>query len=371
MDVGVALDGMAPARDLVALAREAEAAGVSSVWVAEHVGYRDAPTVSMAILGATRTVTVAPAAISVYSRHPAVSAMTAATLEEFAPGRTIFTLATGNPRAHGREMGMPMPRPIGVTREYIEVLRQLWRGGPVTYPGEFFRLSDATFYVRPARPIPIVLAAIGPRMLELAGELADGALFSAGLAPEAIGDSVRLVDRAAEKAGRDPRAVMKAAILTTAVARDRDRARRDARAFLAYGLRNRFIAAQAAAAGLRVDVQAAADAAAHGDWRRAAELIPDRAVDAFAVAGTPDECRARVPAFMVEGLDSLVVLPVGDAASRPLVIELAAALVRPDVGGGWGASRDPAPKGRDPRPPGQPDGVGPPEERDPARGTST
>ena len=100
--VGICLDGMTSIREMIDLARHAEGAGVDSLWVAEHVGYRDGLASSMALLTATTHLTVAPAATSIYSRHPMVTGMTTATLSEYAPGRVTLTLATGNPRAHSR-----------------------------------------------------------------------------------------------------------------------------------------------------------------------------------------------------------------------------------------------------------------------------
>lgn len=323
MRVGIALDGMTSVHEMMELARYAEASGVASVWVAEHMGYRDGLASSMALLAATANLTVAPAAISVYSRHPMIAAMTAATLEEYAPGRTIFTLATGNPRANRQEMGLAMERPLVVMREYIEVLRGLWSARPLTFKGEFFRLNEATFYVAPARPLPLFVAAMGPRMLELAGELGDGVVFSAGLSPAALRRCLERVHAGARRAGRNPRTVTTVAIVITAVAKDRQTARKYARAFLAYGLRNRFIAANVVPTGTRMDIQAAADAAARGDWEAAAALVPDEAVDDYAVAGTLEECRTQLRNFLVDGLDVPVLIPVGDAEARRWAVELA------------------------------------------------
>lgn len=127
MQIGVALDGMIPIGEMADLARRADSDGIASLWMAEHMGYRDAVASSMAFLGVTRNLTVVPTAISVYSRHPMVAAMAAATLEEFAPGRTIISVASGNPRAL-QEMGLAVQEPVGVTREFIEVIRGLLTG---------------------------------------------------------------------------------------------------------------------------------------------------------------------------------------------------------------------------------------------------
>jgi 5,10-methylenetetrahydromethanopterin reductase len=322
--VGICLDGMTSIREMIDLARHAESAGVDSVWVAEHIGYRDGLASSMALLTATSRLAVAPAATSIYSRHPMVTAMATSTLAEYAPGRVILTLATGNPRAHGPEMGLNLERPVAVMREYVQVLRGLWSGKPLTFPGEFFQLNDATFYVSPAQPVPLFVAAIGPRMLELAGEIGDGAVFSAGLSPAAIRRCIELVRVGAARAGRDAQSIRTVAILIAAVDKDSRRAKRQARAFFAYALRNRFIAEHVRLAGSRIDIPAAADAAAHGDWDAAAELVPDDVLEDYAIAGTLQECTAQLKRFSIDGLDLSVLLPVGEAEARREAVKLAA-----------------------------------------------
>jgi alkanesulfonate monooxygenase SsuD/methylene tetrahydromethanopterin reductase-like flavin-dependent oxidoreductase (luciferase family) len=314
---------MTPIGNMIKLARQADRAGVDSLWVAEHVGYRDGLASSMALLTATTKITVASAATSIYSRHPMITAMTAATLAEYAPERVILTMATGNPRAHGKEMGLDLEHPVAVMREYVQVLRALWSGRPLTFSGEYFRLADATFYVLPRKQPPLFVAAIGPRMLELAGEIADGAVFSAGLSPSALRRCIELVRVGASRAGRHAETVSTVAILIAAVGRDSQRARRQARAFFAYALRNRFIAENAQFTGTHIDVQAAADAAAHGDWDTATALIPDEALGNYAIAGTRDECTAQLKRFLVDGLDVPVLLPLGDDEAREEAVKLA------------------------------------------------
>lgn len=324
MPIGVALDGMIPIGEMTELARRAEERGIGSLWMAEHMGYRDAVSASMAFLGATSRITVAPTAVSVYSRHPMIAAMTAATLEEAAPGRTIFSLASGNPRALA-EMGLAVERPVAVTREYVEAVRALWAGGPVSLKGHVFTLQDARLHLPPARPIPIYLAAMGPRMLQLAGELGDGVVLSAGLSPAYIRHSLGLVAAGAQRAGRDPGAVAAAGFVLAAVGADGARARREAKKMLAYLFRNRFIAENLEMTGTRVDRPAAADAAARGDWDTAVRLVPDEAATEYAVAGTLDECRAQLDRFRAAGLDTPVLLAVGDAEARRLAVDLAGA----------------------------------------------
>lgn len=324
MALGIALDGMVPMDEMLRLARAAEARGVASLWMAEHMGYRDGLASSAAFLAATRTLTVVPTAISIYTRHPMIVAMTAATLDEQAPGRVLLALASGNPRALG-EVGLAVERPQATMREYAGVLRALWQGEPVAYAGARFRLAEARCHVVMRRPLPLYVAAMGPRMLELAGEIGDGVLLSAGISPGYIRRSLDRVAAGARRAGRDPGAVTRAGFVLAAVDPDGEAARRAAKRMLAYLFRNRFIAEDLALTGIAVDRQAAADAAARGDWAAAERLVPDGVVAAHAVAGTPAECRAQVARFRDAGLAVPVLLAVGDGAARDRAIDLAAA----------------------------------------------
>jgi 5,10-methylenetetrahydromethanopterin reductase len=321
---GIALDGMIPMQAMLDLARHAERHGVPSLWMAEHVGYRDGVAGSMALLGATRAVTVAPTAISIFSRHPMIAAMTAATLEEFAPRRTLFALASGNPRALG-ELGLPVRQPLAHMREYVAVLRALWRGEPVTFQGRVFQLREARLHVVPETPPPLWIAAMGPRMLELTGEIADGVVLSAALAPAYIRHSLQSVRAGALRAGRDVKTIGTVGFVLASVGSDGAAARREAKKMLAYLFRNRFVAESLEMAGSRIDRPAVADAAARGDWTAALRGIPDEEVTRYAVAGTPGECRDQLDAFRDAGLDTPVLLAIGDLAARRLAVELAGA----------------------------------------------
>lgn len=319
--LGIAFDGMTFIREMVALAKEADETGIDSIWMAEHSGYRDAPGSSMAFLAATRRIKVAPMAIGVYLRHPLIAAMTAATLEEYAPGRTIFSIASGNPQAL-RESGVDPERPLRRVREYVDVVRALWSGEPVTYSGQFFRLQGAQLRFDPLPQVPIYLAAMGPRMLQLAGEIADGVVLSAGLPLGYIRQAIERMQKGCQRSGKDPNSVKVAGFILTAVSAEGEAARGACKRMLAYLLRNDYIQAGFQWAGIEVE-QAAVAAARRGDWAAAAELIPDEAVEQCALAGTLAECRQQLEKLWASGLELPILLALGDAPSRRLAVQLA------------------------------------------------
>src|SRR6266513_1204760 len=110
----------------------------------------------MALLASTKKIKVAPAPISPYSRSPIISAMSIATMEEFAPGRVIASPGTGNAAAL-KEAGIESPHPLQAMREFVEILRCLLKGDIVNFQGKMFQLNGAKMGFVPSMPIKMYL----------------------------------------------------------------------------------------------------------------------------------------------------------------------------------------------------------------------
>src|SRR5262245_50554701 len=139
MRVGLCFDGFYSTAEMIDLARVAEEIGMESLWMSDHVCFRDSLTTATALLASTRRIKVAPAPMSPYSRHPIVSAMSIASMEEFAPGRVIAGPGTGNAAAL-KEAGIASPHPLQTMREYVEILRSFLKGETVNYQGKMFQV---------------------------------------------------------------------------------------------------------------------------------------------------------------------------------------------------------------------------------------
>ncbi len=322
VEVGVAFDGMLPLPEAVELARQAEAAGARSLWVAEHMGYRESTLSAMAFLAATRHATVVPTAISPYVRNPTIAAMAGATLAEAGPGRAALCVGLGNP-LFLQESGVTPERPVRAVAEYLECLRALWTGEAVRYDGQMFRLAGARLGFRPPAPVPIYVAAIKEQMLRLAGRLGDGVVLSAGITPEYAAASLAVAAEGSRAAGRDPGAMRAAGYLLVAVSPDGREAIEACRTKLAFLLRNKFLADNVRRSGLPVDQEAIIAAVARRDMATATRLVSDDAVEAFTVAGTRAACRARLEAYVKAGIREPVLLITGSAAHRVLALALA------------------------------------------------
>ena len=324
---GVSFDGFAAFDDALALARRAEEAGADSLWMAEHLGYRQSLVSCTAFALKTERATVVPTAISPYLWSPVSVAMAMATIAEAAPGRAALALGSGNPMFLA-EAGAKLERPLVAMREFIVCLRQLWSGEAGAYEGEMFRLDGMRMAFRPPEPIPLYVAAMGPKMLRLAGELADGVVLSAGLTTGYAAESLAMAAAGAEAAGRDPAAMGRAAYLYTAVSDDRTAAIDLLRPKIAFMMRNDFVAPSVAGSGIAIDRDAVKEAISRRDMGAAAALIPDEAVEAFAICGTPEDCARRIGEYEAAGIDEAVLLIIGDAKGEAAALDLLRTLSR-------------------------------------------
>jgi 5,10-methylenetetrahydromethanopterin reductase len=299
-DIGVAFDGRAPVATIAEQARLAEAGGATTLWIASHLFLRDPITSAALALGATTHIRVALMAMSPYSMHPVFAAMAAATLDEMYPGRVTLCLGVGAP-ADLTAAGIAAPKPLATLREAIELSRALLSGAPVRHAGEIFQVSDRRL-VNGAGRVPIVLAASGPQMLELAGRAADGVLISAATSVPFIRWCLDHVERGA--AGRP---VAKGALVYTSVAARAGDAHDKVRRKLGFVLRGAHHARNLALAGTALHQGALGAAYRTEDWPTVDRLIDDAVVRNHAASGTPADVRAAFAAYHAIGLDEVIV----------------------------------------------------------------
>jgi 5,10-methylenetetrahydromethanopterin reductase len=327
MRLGLCFDGFYSIHEMIELAALADEIGLESIWMSDHICFRDSLTTSMALLASTRRIKLAPAPMSPYSRHPIISAMSIATMDEFAPGRVIACPGTGNAAAL-KEAGMDSPRPLKTMREYVHLLRRFLTGETVHFKGEVFQVNGAKLGFAPSAPLEMYLTAVRPRMLRLAGEIGDGVLLSAGCAPAYIAQCVAEIKKGAERAGESPAVRDVAGFVTASVSEDRREAIEANKMFLAYIFRNTHHAENITLGGGKVDQEALAATVAKRDWEAAKKLISDDVVHAHSVAGTADECREQLDSFVKGGLNLPVLLPMGTQEARKRVVRMAGELTR-------------------------------------------
>ncbi len=317
------------ARENVSLAALAESLGFGGVWVTDSpILWRELWVTLTAIAGATTRIGLASAVTSGVTRHPSVTASAALTLSELSGGR--FVLGLGNGDSALATIG-GRPQTLGGFRETVAALRTLLDGEVAKVGPIGIRVPWA------AGPrVPLYVAASGPRMLELAGAVADGVIMMVGVADTMVRAAIERVRAGAVAASRDPDDMR--VVLWTACAVS-DRAPADAiaavKATVARSVIRKLplpIPAEHAAAVERIRAQY--DYSFHSNARAPhARLVPDALVGSFAIAGTSASCVEQLRALAPLGLSAVVLAPP-DAAfeDRRTMLARLAGSVLPEVG---------------------------------------
>jgi 5,10-methylenetetrahydromethanopterin reductase len=304
-EISVSCDGrdsLAGFRDKVAAG---EAHGARTMWIANHLFQRDPVALAAMALAQASRMGVALMAMSPFTVHPVQAAMAAATLDEFFPGRVTLCLGVGAP-ADLKSVGIEEPKPLRAMREAIEAARALLAGESVQLEGEAFRIRGRRLATG-ACAVPIVLAASGPRMLELAGAIGDGVLISAGTSVEFVKWTLEQVHR-----GANGRPVRAHGLVYAAVDADERRAHDRLRRILAILLRGAHHGPNLASAGSVLDQAELNRAMTAEDWTRAEALITDDIVRRHAASGRPEQVRARFAEYHAAGLDEIVIAGARD-----------------------------------------------------------
>ena len=309
---------------------EAERLGYDSLWVGEPYG-NDASTVLGLVAGATERITLGSAILAIPGRTPAMCAQTAATIDFVSAGRFVLGLGTSGPQVSEGWHGVPFARQLQRTREYVDIVRlALAREEPVTYDGAVFRLplpdgegKPLKLILKPPRrSIPIYLAALGPRNLELCGEIADGWL-PLWYAPEHSARLFRHVAAGARKAGREPNEVSVCPSVTFRIGDDVAAARelmRPALALYVGGMgsrRRNFYNRLIASYGYEEIARKVQVLYLDGRHAEAAAQLPDELIDLVCLCGPIARVRDRLAAYRDAGVHTLIGIPAAiDPADR-------------------------------------------------------
>jgi 5,10-methylenetetrahydromethanopterin reductase len=316
---GVVLQGVDPPGVFCGMVEEIEALGFGHLWLTDS-SLHARNCYAYLTLAATRTsrLLIGTAVTNPATRHPAITAAAAATVDEIAAGRMILGIGAGDRPLLA--LGL-RPSALASVAAAVRGIQGLWRGGTVDLnpggpgagpprPGEFSLVQARLRF--PARAdIPVFVSASGPKTLELAGRIADGVILLVGLFPEALDWAISCVARGAEAAGR-PRPHV-AVFAYGAVAEDEAAALEDARSIGAWFPQT--APHICALAGLPRDVvDAAAAAYAGGEFQEAAAAargLPDDFIRKVALAGNQARAAGQIRAVLAAGADSVHVFPLG------------------------------------------------------------
>ncbi len=327
MRVAVVLPMGTPS-EVVGTARFAEETGFDGVWMYENLYAAGAFAAAGAAITATSRIRVGIGTVSPYTRSPAIVAMEAGLLHRLGGGRFALGLGASPAELVGR-LGIDATKPLTVMRETLTVLRELFAGRSTTFAGERVRLRDVTLALpQPAEGPPLYLGAIGERMLGLAGQLADGLIFSVLCPLPFIRRALGYVAAGAAAAQRDATQFDVVAYVPFALRAQAREARDLLRPEIAFNLA-RFAGKPDLERLLTQD--GLLDAARMqwiarrvGEGAAPSEVIDDDLVDALCLAGDEDDVRRRLDAYGKAGVREIALFGVGtDAQSREMLKTLA------------------------------------------------
>jgi len=295
--------------------RYAEQQGFEAVWQAESRLVRDAIVPMAAYAVVTERIKVGSGVINNWSRNIGLLAATFLTLDDLAPDRVICGIgAWWDPLAHN--VGVERRKPLTAMRETVEVLRRLLHMERVSFDGEFIHVHEIELDVvhgrREPRKVPIMIGATGDQMLELTGEIADGAVMNYCSPPEHNDQVLELLEKGARKAGRSLADIDRPQLVVCSVEEDHDLAYEATKMLLCQ-----YLAQQphiAKSSGLSADVIAEIQSilgwpATKEQINKAKHLVPDSLVERITASGTPAEALAKVNEYRKHGSTCPILYP--------------------------------------------------------------
>jgi len=316
--VALYLQDAHPIRDGMQYVRYAEEKGFEAVWQAESRLVRDAIVPMAAFAAVTERIKVGSGVINNWTRNIGLLAATFLTLDDLAPDRIICGIgAWWDPLA--RNVGIRRRKPLTAMRETVTVLRRLLNMENVTFHGEFVHVTgielDVVHGRREPRNVPIYIGATGMKMMELAGEIADGVVLNYCVPPEYNDRALEHLEIGARRAGRTLEEIDRPQLIVCSVDHDRDRAIYGAKALLTQYLAQQPHIAQAS--GVKQEVVEKVQSilgwpATKEQIEQAMQYVPDDLVYRITASGTPEEAKAKVQEYLDHGATCPILYPLGD-----------------------------------------------------------
>ena len=314
--------------DHLAMAQEADRLGYAVVWAAEAYG---SDTVSMLawMAGQTERIDLGAAVLQIPARTPAMTAMTAATLDTISGGRFRLGLGVSGPQVSEGWHGVRFAKPLSRTREYVEIVKMAIARQPVSYSGEHYTLplpggpgkALRLGFHPPREAVPIYLAAVGPKNLELAGEIADGWL-AVFFAPDAAGEYLQHIERGRAKQGLGLTGFDVAPTVPVVIGDDIAACADVIRPYTALyvgGMGSReqnFYNQLAVRMGYADEARTVQDLYLSGQKAEAAAAVPQEFIERTSIIGNKIQIKERIKQYAAAGVGTLSVSPyVGDPKS--------------------------------------------------------
>ncbi len=304
-------------RDGLDYVKYAEKRGFEAVWQAESRLVRDAIVPMAAYAAVTEKLIVGSGVINNWTRNIGLLAATFLTLDDLAPNRVICGIgAWWDPLA--KNVGIDRKKPLQAMRDTVVVLRKLLNMERVTFHSDFINVDgielDVVHGRREPRNVPIFIGATGDKMMEMTGEIADGAVLNYCVPPEYNHKALELLEAGAKLSGRTLDDIDRPQLVVCSVDEDHDKAIDTSRELL-----TQYLAQQphiAKASGVSMDVVAEIQSilgwpATHEQIQKAKHLVPEELILRITASGTPSEAKAKVAEYVKNGCTCPILYPVG------------------------------------------------------------
>jgi len=287
------------------MAKLAEDAGFKNIWITDHYNNRDVWSTLAVLSMMTNRIKLGTGVTNPYTRNVAITASSIASINELSGGRAILGIGPGD-KATFDKMGIEWDKPLTRVKEAVLAIRALLAREQVNQAG--FKGAQMAFG---AGKIPIYIGAQGPKMLELAGGIADGVLINASH-PDDFKFAVPVIRQGAREAGRNPEDVQVCAYASFSADKDQAKAVNASKivvAFIVAGSPQNVLDRHNIGTD---EAKAISDALAKYDFKSAMAAVTPKMTEAFSVSGTPQDCRARIDELVKTGVTQIVVgSPIG------------------------------------------------------------
>jgi F420-dependent oxidoreductase-like protein len=312
--------------DLVKRVRIADDLGVESAWVAEAWG-RDAFSILTQFALTTKKIQLGTAIVNVFSRTPAVLAMTFGTLDELSGGRAIIGLGSSGKNVIEHWHGVPFEKPAARLREYVQIINTIMRQEKLNYSGDVFKLERGFTMQFPTlrNHIPTYIASITPKSMVQTGEIADG-WIPIYWPKDKIGEGVATIMEGAKKAGKTRADITVAPSMVVQITEggSEEQIRMAARAPIAFyvGRMGTYYYEMLERHGFEAEVAKIKEGWAARDPKAAAAGVSDRMLDQTAIVGPLERCKEELDQRRALGVDlPLIGMPGRDAAEMGKILE--------------------------------------------------
>lgn len=297
--------------EIVRRIKLAEELGYDYIWIPNEKFFHEMYVTATVAAVNTKRTKIGTFVADPYSYHPAMTTISVATLDDVSGGRAVLGIGAGGTGFPA--MGIERRKPATAIKDTIQIVRGLLTSETVTYPGEVRSIKAGRLNFKPRQDIPIIVASRGDSVLQVAGEVADGAMIATYAEPVGIRFAMSLIEKGAKRAGRDPREITIISRVDACISKDRRQAIEAVKPMVGVFLWTSYPDRKFVhRVGLEVPPELE-KIIAKRDYNLMAEyvhLIPDEFADKFCWAGTAEEVAQKIAAITALGIEHITINPL-------------------------------------------------------------